>query len=66
MNIANHFNAADTHLETAKKQIDREDYRGARASLAKAYSHNRELLDHIQKLVALKAHVEHSAKETPG
>ncbi len=64
MNIANHFNAANTHLETAKKKTERKDFIGARASLAKAYSHTRELLDHVQKLMALKRKVKHSAENT--
>ncbi|KKN13004.1 hypothetical protein LCGC14_1010870 [marine sediment metagenome] len=66
MNIKKHFALAEGLLKMANEQVEAKDYRGARASLAKAYSHTRELLDHVQKLLTLKAHVEHSAEDTTG
>lgn len=63
MNIENHFNSAEAYLEMANEKVGRGDYIGARAALAKAYSHNRELLDHVQKLVACKAFTEQPAGE---
>lgn len=55
MNIENHFLNADAFLEMAKEKVDNGDYVGAQFYIAKAYGHTRELLDHVQKLVALKA-----------
>ncbi len=65
MNIANHFNAADTHLKAASVKVDRKDYVGAQRSIAQAYSHSREILDHVGKLVILKAEIKDSAEDTP-
>lgn len=62
MNIENHFNNAEAYLEMANEKVERHDYTGARACLAEAYSHTRELLDHVQKLVVLTANVELSAE----
>ena len=55
MNIETHSNIAKGMLLLADEQVESGDYIGARASLAKAYSHTRELIDKVQKLVALKA-----------
>lgn len=63
MNIENHMQRAQAYLELAEEKVDRQDYTGARASLANAYSHTRELLDHVQKLVVLKEDVEPPAAE---
>lgn len=65
MNIENHFNSAEAYLEMANEKVERQDYTGARASLAQAYSHTRELLDLVQKLIVLKANVELSTGESP-
>lgn len=65
MNIENHFNNAEAYLEMADEKVTAGDYVGAQASIAKAYSHTRELLDHVSKLVVLKANVELTAEESP-
>lgn len=58
MNIEDHFNSAEAYLEMANEKVNREDYTGARAALASAYSHTRELLDHVQNLIFDKANIE--------
>lgn len=66
MNIENHFKHAEAYLDMANEKVVSEEYTGSRASLAKAYSHTRELLDHVQKLVVMQADVELSDKDGPG
>lgn len=58
MNIKEHVYAAEAYLEMANEKVDRNDFVGAQSALTKAHSHTSELLDHVQKLVVLKANVE--------
>ena len=58
MKIGNHFNHAKHELAVAQADVNKQDYRGALAALAEAYSHTRALLDHVHKLQALKNEVE--------
>lgn len=66
MNIENHMHNAKTCLETAQAKIEAQDYESALALLAEAYSHNRELLEQVWKLQALKVEVECPASEDSG
>ncbi len=66
MNIENHFNNAAAYLDMAKEKVNAQDYESALASIGKAYSHTRELLEHVYKLHALKAKVTSSAGKDSG
>lgn len=63
MNIDDHFCKAAGFLGTAQANVDSHDYESAQAALASAYSHTRELLDHVQTLIVSKANVELTAGE---
>lgn len=63
MNIKKLFDNSQVYLEMAKEKLDREDYIGARDMLAKSYSLNRALLEHVATLVVDKANVDLSAAE---
>ena len=66
MNIDEHMKQAKSLLDLARDKVDRKDYVGAQRSIAQAYSHSREILDHVGKLVILKAEIKDSAEETTG
>jgi len=66
MNIENHFRDAHVYLAMAKDKFDLNDFVGAQAALAKAYSHTREILDHVQTLIVSTANVELSAGQSSG
>ena len=54
MNMDSHFEAANHELVVAQANVNEQDYVCALASLAKAYSHTRELLQQVHSLKALK------------
>lgn len=66
MNIENHFNNAEAYLEMANEKVSLRDYDGALASLAKAYSHIRDLIKQVYSLKALKSEVEQPPGESVG
>lgn len=65
MNIENHFNAAEAYLEMANEKFQAQDYDSALESLVKAYSHTRELMNHVLAVINLQSEVTEPAGDNP-
>jgi len=57
MNIENHIDVAKSALDIVRDLVDKQDYEGALDMLCNLMTENRELIDHVFKLQALKVHV---------
>lgn len=64
MNIENHFNNVKAYLEMANEKVSAQDYDSALASLAKACTDIRELIDHVYSLKRLKSEFAHPAEDS--
>jgi len=63
MNIENHIDVAKNALDIVRDKVDSQDYETALDMLCNLMTENRELIDHVFKLQALKIEVETPAGE---
>jgi hypothetical protein len=66
MNIENHIYNAKKALDMVRDKVESQDYDTALAMLCNLMTENRELIEHVYKLHALKAEVSTPAGEDTG
>ena len=64
MNIENHIDVAKNALDLVRDMVDRQDYETALEMFCNLMTENRELIEHVFKLQAMKVEVESSAGDT--
>ena len=63
MNIENYLRNADVYLEMSREKFDRQDYKGALASLCKAYDNVCSIIEQVYKLNVESSQTKCSAGE---